>query len=66
MCSSDLIDRVSYGFVVDFLDFFITSNGIEKHYPAFNVADIAICVGVGLLILVELVSLRGAKKEPQL
>ena len=50
----NLIDRVSYGFVVDFLDFFITSNGIEKHYPAFNVADIAICVGVGLLILVEL------------
>ena len=42
----NVIDRLRYGAVVDFLDFYIGS----RHYPAFNVADSAICVGVGLFI----------------
>jgi signal peptidase II len=43
----NLIDRVRFGYVVDFLLF-----GVQGHYwPAFNVADTAICVGVGLLAL---------------
>ncbi len=44
----NLIDRVRFGFVVDFLDFHWR---YQAHYPTFNVADIAICVGVGLLML---------------
>jgi signal peptidase II len=43
----NLIDRVRFGAVVDFLDFHI--GGI--HWPAFNVADICIVVGVGLYLL---------------
>ena len=43
----NLIDRVRYGAVIDFLDFHI--GGV--HWPAFNVADMFICVGVGLYIL---------------
>ena len=43
----NLIDRLRYGSVVDFLDFYIKG----YHWPAFNVADSAICVGVGLFIL---------------
>lgn len=43
----NMADRAYNGFVVDFFDFFWR----EWHYPVFNVADIAICVGVGLLIL---------------
>jgi signal peptidase II len=43
----NLLDRVRFGFVVDFLDFFVSGH----HWPAFNVADSAICVGVGLLFL---------------
>lgn len=43
----NLIDRVRFGEVVDFLDFYWRSH----HYPAFNVADSAICVGVALLII---------------
>jgi len=43
----NLLDRVRFGFVVDFLDFSIAGH----HWPAFNVADSAICVGVGLLFL---------------
>ena len=44
----NLIDRVRLGFVVDFLDFHLN---YRAHFPAFNVADSAICVGVGLLML---------------
>lgn len=44
----NLIDRASYNYVIDFLDFHWN---YQIHFPAFNVADIAICIGVGLLIL---------------
>lgn len=43
----NLIDRIRFGAVVDFLDFHIGG----WHWPAFNVADICICVGVGLYLL---------------
>jgi signal peptidase II len=43
----NLLDRVRFGYVVDFLDFSISGH----HWPAFNVADSAICVGVALLFL---------------
>jgi signal peptidase II len=43
----NLIDRLVYGHVVDFLDFYWRS----WHWPAFNVADAAITVGVALLLL---------------
>lgn len=43
----NLIDRLRYGEVVDFLDFHLS----DYHWPAFNVADSAICIGIGLLAL---------------
>ncbi len=43
----NLLDRVRYGEVIDFLDVYIGS----AHWPAFNVADAAITVGVAFLIL---------------
>src|SRR5262245_46550416 len=43
----NLIDRLRFGQVVDFLDF----HALGWHWPAFNVADSAICVGAALLIL---------------
>ena len=43
----NLIDRVRFGAVIDFLDFSL----LGYHWPAFNVADAAITVGVGFLIL---------------
>lgn len=42
----NVIDRVAYGYVVDFLDVFVGT----WHWPAFNVADSGITVGAGLLI----------------
>jgi signal peptidase II len=44
----NLIDRLSLGYVVDFLDFHWHGG---YHFPAFNVADSAICTGVGLIML---------------
>lgn len=43
----NLLDRVRYGEVIDFLDFYVKN----YHWPAFNVADAAISVGVFFLIL---------------
>ena len=44
----NLIDRVRLGYVVDFLDFHWNT---AYYFPAFNVADSAICVGVAILLL---------------
>tara|TARA_B100001245_G_C22862635_1_gene414805 strand:- start:497 stop:991 length:495 start_codon:yes stop_codon:yes gene_type:complete len=43
----NLIDRLNYGFVVDFIDFHF----FGWHWPAFNVADSAITVGVIFLLI---------------
>jgi len=51
----NLIDRVRFGAVVDFLDFHVRG----WHWPAFNVADSAITVGVAIL------ALRMMQPEPQ-
>lgn len=47
----NLIDRIRFGYVIDFLDFFIG----RYHFPAFNVADSAICVGVGLFLIKNII-----------
>jgi len=43
----NLIDRIRFGAVIDFIDWHYRG----FHWPSFNVADIAICLGVGLYIL---------------
>jgi signal peptidase II len=43
----NVIDRIYYGYVIDFLDVYIGNS----HWPAFNVADAAICIGAVLLII---------------
>ena len=58
----NLIDRILYGSVVDFLDVYIGSH----HWPAFNVADSAICVGVGLFLLTQFLEDRKAKQEQKI
>ena len=47
----NVIDRIAYGHVVDFLDFHWQGLG---HFPAFNIADSAICIGAALFVLDEL------------
>ena len=43
----NLYDRLTHGYVVDFLDFYIGA----YHWPAFNIADSAICIGAAIVIL---------------
>ncbi len=43
----NLWDRITLGYVVDFLDFYVA----DYHWPAFNIADSAIFIGAGLLII---------------
>jgi signal peptidase II len=43
----NLIDRVVYGYVIDFLDVYYR----QWHWPAFNVADSAITIGVAMLLI---------------
>jgi signal peptidase II len=52
--AGNLIDRVVYGYVIDFLDFYAAG----WHFPAFNLADSAITLGAGCLILDELLRVR--------
>jgi signal peptidase II len=48
----NLIDRLLRGHVIDFLYFYIQGRSGEIGFPAFNVADSAICTGVGLIFLI--------------
>ena len=57
----NVIDRIAYGHVVDFLDFhwdWLEPLFFQGHFPAFNVADSAISVGAICLILDELIRIR--------
>lgn len=54
----NLIDRLQYGAVVDFLDFHLAG----QHFPAFNVADSAISIGVCLMLMAELRRPKDAAK----
>jgi signal peptidase II len=42
----NLIDRLAYGYVIDFLDVYYGT----WHWPAFNIADSAITLGVALML----------------
>jgi lipoprotein signal peptidase len=64
----NVFDRIRYGHVIDFIDAHVyTPGGLgarllgsgEHHWPTFNVADIAICVGVGLMAIDMFTSKRG-------
>jgi len=57
----NLWDRVQLGAVIDFIDFYVAN----WHWPIFNVADIAISIGTGLLIVSYFKDLTVGKKTPQ-
>ena len=73
----NVFDRIRYGFVVDFIDLqadvihkgneliakYNPSHQVTNHWPTFNVADIAICVGVGLMAVDMFTSKRGPKRR---
>ncbi|WP_448568700.1 signal peptidase II [Thalassotalea ganghwensis] len=59
----NLIDRVLFGYVIDFLDFYIGNS----HWPAFNIADSMIFIGAGFMIIdaIQEEKAKKASKQPQ-
>lgn len=55
----NMIDRIRLSRVIDFLDF----HAFGKHFPAFNIADSAICIGAFLFILAEFIYSRRQAAE---
>jgi lipoprotein signal peptidase len=55
----NVFDRIRYGHVIDFIDAHVLYKGVDRHWPTFNVADIAICIGVGLMAIDMFASKRG-------
>ena len=56
------IDRLAYGAVADFVLFHITTASFNFRWYVFNIADVAIVVGVAGLIYEMLLGSEGAKK----
>lgn len=53
----NLIDRIAYGYVIDFLDVYYG----DWHWPAFNIADSAITIGVVMLLIDAMRAARGQR-----
>jgi signal peptidase II len=58
----NLVDRIRYGWVVDFIDVSMRWGGRDHHWPTFNVADIAIVIGVGLMAI-DMMRSRGLHSD---
>src|SRR5580658_10760279 len=59
----NVFDRIRYGHVIDFIDVHLVVKGRDHHWPTFNVADIAICVGVGLMA-VDMFTSKRQRSQP--
>lgn len=64
------IDRLRFGYVIDFLDFYLVRGALfgfpkeqSYHWPAFNVADMCIVVGVTVILLTEWLRTTGKPKN---
>jgi signal peptidase II len=55
----NVFDRIRYGHVIDFIDVHVKWQNVDHHWPTFNVADVAICVGVALMAIDMFTSKRG-------
>jgi len=55
----NLIDRIAYGHVIDFIDVYYQ----KHHWPAFNIADSAICIGAVIMIVLTLREGRSEKQK---
>ena len=55
----NLLDRIRSGYVTDFIDVFIGSH----HWPAFNVADASICIGVSIYLLSSFLAERQLRRS---
>lgn len=73
----NVFDRIRYGYVIDFIDYradwikkgndllakSVKNHVVTDHWPTFNVADIAICIGVALMAIDMFTAKRGVKER---
>jgi signal peptidase II len=59
----NLLDRLIFRYVIDFVDWYVVVGGVGRHWPTFNIADAAIVIGIGLMALQIL--RPGKKKQPE-
>ncbi|MEO8874908.1 MAG: signal peptidase II [Polyangiaceae bacterium] len=57
----NVFDRIRYGYVIDFIDVHVKWQNADHHWPTFNIADVAICVGVALMAIDMFTSKRGKR-----
>ena len=62
----NLLDRMMYGYVIDFIDVYASIQSQSFHWYTFNIADSAICIGVALLLYRNLCQERVSSKFIQL
>ena len=58
----NLIDRVVFRYVIDFIEWYIKIGGTPRHWPTFNIADAAIVIGIGLMVLQMMPKKQKAKE----
>ncbi len=56
--AGNILDRSRLGYVVDFIDWHVSIGGATYHWPAFNIADTCISVGIVLLIFQNFLASR--------
>ena len=59
----NLLDRVIFRYVIDFIEWYVTIGGRERHWPTFNIADAAIVVGIVLMVLQMVPAKQGQTKK---
>ena len=59
----NLVNRIQYNYVVDFIDVYAKWDGENHHWPTFNIADVAIVAGVGLMAI-DMFTSRKPKVAP--
>ncbi len=47
----NLLDRLIYRYVIDFIEWYVTIGGVERQWPTFNIADAAIVIGIALMLI---------------
>ena len=60
----NLLDRMLFRYVIDFIDWYVVIGGREYHWPTFNIADAAIVIGIGLMVLQLVIGETPAEKNP--
>lgn len=62
----NLWDRLSLGYVIDFIDVYIIYNDMEYHWPVFNLADSFIFIGASIILLEGLIRPQNQSTEQDL